>query len=235
MSNAKKVTINIILCLIIMAIVLVVFFIGFSNVSKTRFDYIRLTFVLISVVVLFTGFTLLSMNSDSKNKTLIRVGIGTTLSGYLILTTISSLLWRTVLNDNIDGFVTTQIIIIGVTAIACIIIMTFSGLQSNNEKRMSSRKWLQDGENIIFSLKNDVKLEAYNKQLEELYETIKYSDKIATNIELDKRINGEITQLSNYLKSKELSESEAIQCLEKVISMLKERNKITLESKRGAY
>ncbi len=235
MNKVNKVALNIVLCLILVGITLVIFFVGFSNENKTRFDYIRLMFVLISEVILFTGLILLSMNSSSKSKTLIRLGVGITLSGYWILTTLSALLWEIVFNNKIGGFVTTQIMIIGVTAIICIIIFTFSSLQRSNEKKMSLGKWLQDGENIIFSLKNDINLEAYSEHLEELYETLKYSDKIATDIELDKKINDQIIQLSSYLNNNELSESEVIQCVKKVLSMIKERNKITLESKRGAY
>lgn len=234
MNNRKKIIANIALCLILVAVTLVVFFVGFSKGHKTRFDYIGLMFVLISEFALFIGFILLSINNAFMNKALIRAGISTTLSGYWILTTLVSLFSKMIFNDNIGGFITTQIIIIGVIAIICISLCVASAnSQRSNKKAESLRNWLQDGENIVFSLKNDIKFKSYRDYLEELFETLKYSDKTDTDIILDKEINNEIIQLSNYIKNDEVSETETKQYVDTIISMIKERNMITLQSKRG--
>ncbi len=129
-----------------------------------------------------------------------------------------------------------QIIIMGITAIICItLFIVSSSVQSSNNKNINKRDCLQDGENIVFSLKSNVEFQPYRNHLDELYEILKYSDKISTNAALDKEINNKITLLSSYLNDKEMKEIEVKQYIDNIISMIKERNMITLQSKRGGY
>lgn len=236
METSKRLVANITICLIILAITLVFFFVGFSQNERTIFDYTGLVFVLISECALFTGLILLSINNTYMKTAFVRAGMITTLSGYWILTTLIFLCFKRIFTDNLGAFITTQIIIMGIAAIICIsLFVASSNVQSSSKENVNRRDWLQNGENIIFSLKNDIKFQPYRQYLDELYETLRSSDKIATDIALDKEINNEIIILSDYLKNEEVKEITMEQYADKIISMIKERNMLTLQSKRGAF
>ncbi|MBB6217685.1 hypothetical protein HNQ80_003808 [Anaerosolibacter carboniphilus] len=236
METSKRLVANITICLIILAITLVFFFVGFSQNERTIFDYTGLVFVLISEFALFTGLILLSINNIYMKTAFVRAGMITTLSGYWILTTLIFLCFKRIFTDNLGAFITTQIIIMGIAAIICIsLFVASSNVQSSSKENVNRRDWLQNGENIIFSLKNDIKFQPYRQYLDELYETLRSSDKIATDIALDKEINNEIIILSDYLKNEEVKEITMEQYADKIISMIKERNMLTLQSKRGAF
>lgn len=237
MGKNKRLVANIAICLIIIMVTLVVFFLGFSQNERTNFDYVGLIFVLISEFALFAGLILLSVDNSYMKTAFIRAGIITTLSGYWILTILTYLFFKRIFNnDNLEGFITIQIIIIGIAAIICVsLFMASSNVQRSNMKNISRRDWFQDGENIVFSLKNDMKFQSYRNDLEDLYEMLKYSDKIAVDSVLDKEINNAIILLSNCLKSEEVKEIEIKQHIENISSMINERNMITLKSKRGGF
>lgn len=235
MKNNKRLVANIIICLIIATVTLVTFFVGFSKGERTSFDYASLIFVLISEFTLFAGLILLSANNAYMKPALIRSGVITALSGYWILTILMSLFFRIIFNDNLGGFITIQIIIMGITAIICITLFIVSSNVQSSNNNISKKSYLQDGENIAFSLKSNVEFQPYRNHLDELYEILKYSDKISTNAALDKEINNKITLLSSYLNDKEMKEVEVNQYIDNIISMIKERNMITLQAKRGGY
>ncbi|MBU5674912.1 hypothetical protein KQI88_00595 [Alkaliphilus sp. MSJ-5] len=235
MKNNKRLVANIIICLIIATVTLVTFFVGFSKGERTSFDYASLIFVMISEFALFAGLILLSVNSAYMKTALIRSGIITALSGYWILTTLVSLFFRVIFNDNLGGFITVQIIIMGITAIICITLFIVSSNVQSSNNNISQQNYLHDGENIAFSLKSNVEFQSYRNHLDELYEILKYSDKISTNAALDREINNKITLLSSYLNDKEMKEVEVNQYIDNIISMIKERNMITLQAKRGGY
>ncbi|SCY91272.1 hypothetical protein [Alkaliphilus peptidifermentans] len=236
MKKSNKLAAYVGICLIIIAITLVTFFVGFSKDDRTSFDYAGLVFVLISEFALFAGLFLLTINDRYTKTTFIRAGITTALSGYWILATFTSLLFRKIFNDNLGGFITTQIMIMGVAATICISLLVLSSnIHNSNKKNSNIREWLQDGENIVFSLKNDTKFQPYRYYLDELYEMLKYSDKMANNIVLDQEISNEISKLAAFLKDEEGKETEIKQFIDKINSMIKERNMITLQSKRGGF
>ena len=235
MKKNKRLVANIIICLIIATVTLVTFFVGFSKGERTSFDYTSLLFVMISEFALFAGLILLSINRTYMKTALIRSGIITTLSGYWIVTTLVSLFLKGVFNDNLGGFITVQIIIMSITAIISITLFIVSSNVQSSNNNISKQNYLQDGENIAFSLKSNVEFQSYIKHLDELYETLKYSDKISINAALDKEINNKITVLSGYLNDKEMKEVEVKQYIDHIISMIKERNMITLQAKRGGY
>ncbi len=235
MKKNKRLVANIIICLIIATVTLVTFFVGFSKGERTSFDYTSLLFVMISEFALFAGLILLSINRTYMKTALIRSGIITTLSGYWILTTLISLFLKRIFNDNLGSFITVQIIIMSITAIISITLFIVSSNVQSSNNNISKQNYLQDGENIAFSLKSNVEFQSYIKHLEKLYETLKYSDKISINAALDKEINNKITVLSGYLNDKEMKEVEVKQYIDHIISMIKERNMITLQAKRGGY
>jgi uncharacterized membrane protein len=231
----KMLVANIIICLIVVSVTFAIFFVGFSKNERTSVDYASLSFVLISEFILFTAFSLLAVNIIYMKTVLIRSGIITTLSGYWVLTTFISLFFRKVFMNNLGGFILIQMIIMSITAIICITLFMVSSRVENSDDNTNKKNYLRDGENIAFSLKSNVEFQPHINHLDELYKALKYSDKISKDAALDKEINNKITILSGYLKDKEMKEAEIKQYIDHIISMIKERNMITLQGKRGSY
>ncbi|MDR3643813.1 MAG: hypothetical protein P4M02_01915 [Clostridia bacterium] len=67
---------------IVLAVTLVVFFVGFISFRKAEIDYVALTFVLVSELLFFIGAALLA--GTSQNKVFTRSGVMTALALYWV-------------------------------------------------------------------------------------------------------------------------------------------------------
>lgn len=227
--------------LIVIVVTLVVFFAGFSKVEKATLDYLALMFILISEIALFAGLTLLN-NKSSMNKVMVNSGVISTLVIYWIVSIVLYLIYKNTQINNIGGFVTVQIILISLVAIITIsLCRVASSVHASDNKIAEARVCLQKCENIIFTLKNDSKYETYKEPLNTLYEIIKYSDKTAMNNVIDEKINREILEISNDLKDSysendiDNKENHINEKIDHIISLIKERNMVLHESKRGGF
>ena len=236
MRIKRTITANFVLCVIVMAITLVIFFIGFGNEQRTAFEYTALLFVLASEISLFSGLSFLASNPGHRNKVLIRSGIVTTLSGYWIIATVISIFSRSLFDGKLNGLISVQAIVVGITAIVCISILQVSQrVEASYATKEGLQEWLRKGEEIIFCLMNEVGAKPYIKELTRLYEEIKYSDKVSTNTSLDKEIHTKISELSTHISDEGTNEKQINHSIEGVLTLIKNRNKITLQSKRGSF
>jgi len=129
LNKASQLLLMIIADIIVLAVTLIIFFVGFGF-SKTSFDYIALLFVLLSEVMLFAGSTVVSRNVF--NSVFLRSGVLTTLSLYWIAATAFSLLHKFVFGQNITSLVVTQVIVLAIAALTVIGIVAYY-LHSTNK------------------------------------------------------------------------------------------------------
>lgn len=225
---------NIVIGIIVVLVTFVVFFIGLSG-DKDTFDYLSLSFILISEFALFISISIM-MSSQKGSKGIIKVGIISILSIYWVVTVLVSILFKLIFESAIGPFITIHIVLMGIVGILCIsIYMVSQNVGSSDSNTKNSARWLQDSENIVFSLKNNIELQEYKESLNELYETLKYSDKIPYDDNKDKEINLKVISLSEKIKDEDVSKDEIDNEINSIISLIKERNMLTKEAKRGGY
>lgn len=236
MDKRSKVFSNISIGVIVIIITLVLFFVGFEKVEKNSLDYLALMFILVSEVALFAGLILLIINEAPMSSIIIRSGVISTLSIYWLLTIITYLVYKNAYKDIIGGFVAVQLILMALAAIISIsLFMAASNVHASNIKIESRRILLQESENIIFNLKNQKTYVLYKNSLDRLYETIKYSDKVASDSTIDEGIKTKIVNLSNNLKENHEDKEAINECIEDIITLVKERNMAVHTAKRGDF
>ncbi len=236
MDKRSKVFSNISIGVIVIIITLVLFFVGFEKVEKNSLDYLALMFILVSEVALFAGLILLIINEAPMSSIIIRSGVISTLSIYWLLTIITYLVYKNAYKDSIGGFVAVQLILMALAAIISIsLFMAASNVHASNIKIESRRILLQESENIIFNLKNQKTYVLYKNSLDRLYETIKYSDKVASDSTIDEGIKTKIVNLSNNLKENHEDKEAINECIEDIITLVKERNMAVHTAKRGDF
>lgn len=236
MNRRSKVFSNISIGLIVIIITLVVFFVGFQKVEKTNLDYLALMFILLSEVALFIGLVILLTNEAPMSSIIIRSGVISTLSIYWLLTIIVYFIYKNTYKDSVGGFAAVQLILMALVAIITIsLFMAASNVHASNIKIESTRVLLQESENMVFNLKNQKAYALHKDPLDRLYETIKYSDKVASDSTLDEKIKEHIVNLSNNLKENREDKDAINESIENIITLIKERNMAAHTAKRGGF
>lgn len=236
MDKSSKVFSNIAVGVIVIIITLVVFFVGFEKVEKSNLDYLALMFILLSEAALFTGLIFLLISEAPMSSIIIRSGIISTLSIYWLITIIIYVVYKNFYKDSLGGFIAVQLILMSLAAIISItLFMISSNVHASNTKIQSNRLLLQESENMVLNLKNQKDYALYKGSLDRLYETIKYSDKVASDSTMDERIKEHIVNLSKNLKEN-YEDKEAIgESIENIITLIKERNMEVHTAKRGGF
>lgn len=238
MNHKTKLLLNIFMGLIVIAMTLLIFFLGFSKQPKIFIDYISLIFIIFSEVILFGGMILVLYNGAKVNKIIMRAGVISTLFLYWIFTILTSVFFKLMFNDNVSTFVIIQFMAIAIVAIIIISLVIFaSQVERSNSRAMDSRVWMQESESIILSLKLDSKLTPYMNILDQLYEELKYSDKVALNLDRDMEINRKINDFSEDIKEMNISsltEQYVEDKIRRIIFLVKERNMLMKQAKRGS-
>lgn len=114
---------------IIIAVTLVWFLIGFSPAEKTTLDWIALLFMLIAEVSFIIGLIILTNRIEALNSIMLKSGIISTLSVYLIATILLALC-RTFFDQRINAFVSAEITIGGIAAIIIMTLVLSSSVKS---------------------------------------------------------------------------------------------------------
>jgi len=224
---------------IVIICTLITFFVGFSGSDNQTIDYLALVFILLSEISLFGGLAYLFSYERAMNKLIIRSGIITTLIIYWIANIVMDMVLRGLFKDNINAFITINIIIIaGVSIIITGLLLAASKVEDSNKKVMDSKICMNVNENIIFSLKTDNKLCSYHDGLNKVYEELKYSDKVSFTIDKDRELNEKILNLQDELRNSDntlVDEQEFNMRVEEILFLIKERNNLLLQMKRGNY
>lgn len=239
MKRQSKLILNGIIGLIVIIATLAIFFLGINKLQKETIDFLSLTFVLISEIVLFGVITVLFLLNGKVNKVFLRSGIISAAVTYWIATTIVSIVLNPVYRDNISGFITAHIIIISITAIIMVGLSAAAmHIQSRDQKIMNAGLLLRDCESKVFSLLNSDDYTPVKNHLNSLFEELKFSDMSTSLPEKEREIKAKIIELSEALNAAPLNEkaaSDTVQKINNIILMVKERNMEVMQIKRGGY
>lgn len=237
MNNSLRRIITGIIGLIIISATLVVFFMGFGNGQKENIDYAALIFVIISEIVLFGTMILIDDFKNKSNGLFLNSGVISALVLYWIATTLISILLPEVLKDNINAFITVQILVFALAAvIVLLIILASSHVKDSSEKASEYNLLLQECEKMVFSLKNNKKYMSVGRGLSDLYDELRFSDKSSSMQSEDSEINQRIIDLRSKLVAAENDEDQDInENIQDIILLIKNRNTAIKQMKNGGY
>lgn len=117
--------------LAIIAITLVLFLVGFSYTEKTAVDWLAMSFVLVSEVLLITGLVLLPVYKTKIKAALVSSGVYSALFAYWLTTALLAIFAK---DFNIRAFISTQIIALGIVAIIIMALFISAFNVKNNKK-----------------------------------------------------------------------------------------------------
>lgn len=228
MSHTAKTALLWIAGALIFIITMIVFFI--VPFSKTVLDYAGVLFVLFAEVMLFGGTMLIVVRV--KNNLILQAGIPSALFVYWVITVVTASFYKPVFGNHLSGFVITQIVIV-ILASAALFGIFYAG--SRNHERPSDIEngdILQSCQEAIFILCNNQNYKEYAQLLNDLYEAIKYSDKTVSIPEKESEISNQIEFLADIIPQADKSELQEL--LNHILLLIKQRNQMALQSRKGS-
>ncbi|AET70548.1 hypothetical protein Desor_5159 [Desulfosporosinus orientis DSM 765] len=235
MKSNTKISLSISIGAIVVAATLAIFFLGDSISAKTSLDWLSLAFIILSEIALFAGTTIMSMQVSPTNKILIHSGITSTLVIYWLITLVGAF-FKDIFKDNLNGYIILQVIIIAITAIIILSLNSIATRVGNMDASIEHSRGLMDEcQKRLFGLKsNDAYIE-YQEPLNDLYEMLKYGDKIGSTT-VDSEIANEIAILEKSLANKETSLTSTTDTLvDSIRFLIKQRNMELSQAKRGSF
>ncbi|MGE5391238.1 MAG: hypothetical protein ACM3PE_09275 [Deltaproteobacteria bacterium] len=227
MNDTTKTAMNLGIGLVIVAVTLIVFFVGFSAGEKTTLDWLSLIFVLVAEIALIIGMIYMPLTQPGAGANLIRMGVLTTLLIYLAATVIMWLFAHPVFGDNRNGFITTQIVILGSAATVIMALMTSASSLSGKEGQdEGGSEIIKNSMMRVFTLKTNPDNQVYAQVLEQLYDEFKYCDHNKSLAGMDQSIETSVLELAEYLAgpSDVRTQEEVEARTDKIIAQIKERN-----------
>ncbi|MEG0771136.1 MAG: hypothetical protein RR436_04465 [Clostridia bacterium] len=198
------------------------------NFFKLNVDALSGGFLIFAEIGLV--FTLYKMSRAKVSRSIVqKSGLISLTSLYALIITILLVVFK-ILNSS---FNTALAIYIGVTCFAVVIgisIFLFSNkVQKSNENTTQERRLMQICEKRIFDLTTESKNARYQNQLNEIYESLKYSDKVGVS-SVDEKIVGAILNLETNITSE-----KAVDIFDNIKALLKQRSMELSENKRGEF
>jgi hypothetical protein len=232
LNTTLKTTTAILTGLIVVGITVAIFFLG-TDSSREALDWLSLSFVLLSEIVLFAILTYFAMQTSESNERIIRTGILTTISIYWAVSLVLALV-RHLFDAHQKAFVVINIILIGTVSIISVILnIVAANVQSTDRKIRNQMLFWLEIEKRLFSIVSNEDNNEFRQGLSSLYEKVKFSDKVGSS-SYDKAILEELDNLELALCNKGKDRHTKI---EKVVSQLlffvKQRNMELSQSKRG--
>lgn len=233
MNSKTKMWLTLGIGLIIIAVTLVLFLVGFSGAEKTNIHWLALAFMLVSELMLIAGSLLLPVYIQAFSAAMFRAGVISTLIIYCIITALLAVFANRFFAGNLSAFISTQVIVLGVVAVIIIsLIMNASNVKAADEQ-LGSGASLKNSENIAFSLKSNTSYQEFAGMLGMLYEELKYSDKATSIAELDQTINSSVIELSEELNNDpEITKEMIEEKVNQIILNIKERNRAVMQLKK---
>ncbi len=226
MSSKVKMWLTLVIGLIIIAITLVLFLLGFSDTEKTALNWLAMSFMLISEVLLIAGLMLLPVYIKNTSGTFASSGVYSTLFGYWLITAILAIFAKAFFNDNVRSFISTQLIVLGSAAIIIIVLfMTASNVKRDDDRITKGAVLLKNSENIAFSLMSNTEYQQFTGILGKLYEEFKYSNKNTEIADTDQQVYSAMSELAEELNKDEVDNRDIEKKVNSIILHLKERNR----------
>ena len=214
---------------IIIAFTVTAFFL--MGIEKTTLNWCALGFLLLSEIVLFSGLIALKYLGENHSKVFSRAGVSFTLLLYFNLTLLSMLFVRAF--DGKPGrFILLQIGIIALVSIIAVSMLAFSRRIGGADQRTHAAMSFMNGcESRMAALLSNAGSQPYQQQLNALYESIKYADKVGGS-SLDTDIAMKLGELEAALSGG----AEDIKGITDALdSLLKRRKDEISQAKRGGF
>lgn len=217
--------------LLLIIITLCIFFL--FNFEKSDVNYIGLSFVLFSEVLLFVQSCVLKINSLRTNSVFIISGSSYISVVYIIVTAVLCLFSGS-FENHVGSFVLLEVIAFAILFIVYLFVAMFSNRINSTERKIKqTRALIQTCESKIYALLLNAKYKSYETQLNDIYENIKYSDKTAA-LSTDEKILNNIVKLEEELNSN--AETNSVnELLTEIKALLAVRKTELTEAKRGGF
>lgn len=235
MKINTKLSLSISIGAIVIATTLAIFFLGEPLSTKSRLEWLSLAFVILSEIALFTGTTILSAQVSPTSKIIMHSGMLSTLFIYW-LATLVGVFFKDLFKDNLSGYIILQVIIIAITAIIIILLQSIAARVGNMDASIEySRGLMDDCQKRLFGLKSNDGYLQFQEPLNDLYEMLKYGDKIGSST-VDSEIAGEIANLEKALANKEtLLTINTDTIVGNLKLLIKQRDMELAQAKRGSF
>jgi hypothetical protein len=201
----------------------------FSLVTRYRTEvgWTGLAFILIAEIAFFVGLVAAEAEAKFSYTVKIRAGIYAVLSTYMAAAMLLSIIFLSLpsLGANISLFKVIQVLFIAITAVILLILVTTARTAAEKSKAVEqSVSNLCNLMNRVLELKENPKNLTYCKQLETIYEAIKYSDLSSTSV-IDPKISNKISELENlFAEDEDVQNDKATPVMEQIIFMIKQRS-----------
>lgn len=217
---------------ILVGFTLIAFFL--LNIERIGLYLWALTFLLVAEIVLCTGLIATKSLGANHSKVFVKSGIIGSLFLYFLATLISVLSVR--LFENKPGtFIILEFGIIVLFAIIILSILAFSQrIADNDRKIVEDRGFMEACEKRVYDLLSDDKNKEYVDDLNALFESLKYSDKIGAS-SADDKIAVQITILENALNKGETSKDDVRKIFGEISTFMNQRKGEMKELKRGGF
>ena len=203
--------------------------------TGSTIELISFLFVLFAEIVFFCAMSVISDLSDTiPNKAIIWAGVTTSLLIYFVGTMLLAYIRNAYYSDTTKFVLHELILLAAISLIVLLICSVAAKINATEANERKNREYLQYIERKIFSLKVDNNNGKYLKQLDGIYETIKFSDKTAYCY-LDNDIESEVDSLSELIKCEtdDSSDEKITLSLQKIQELFKKRSMILAENSRG--
>ncbi|MBW6411379.1 hypothetical protein [Clostridium weizhouense] len=214
--------------------VLTIFIFFMLTKDRTSISWICLIFMLLAELILFAGHASIEYIAQRSSQIIIRAGIGVTLVGYGVISFLISLMFIKAEGEYIKYFISLQATLLIFTAVLIIVFII-----SGNKIRQDSNKVLNATNKIsifierINLLKVDPNNKNYEKFLDKVYESLRYSDVSAT-VPSDSDLEVKITKLEVALLSNDDHKNDkVINLIEEILMLINKRKSEVKNIKLG--
>lgn len=219
MNKYKELKAIFLIGLIMMVITWVIYFLGFIGRTNIFIAILSYFFVIISEISLLVTIV-------KNKKGLYGISIITISSLYMIFTMVAAFLFVKISIMPVGIYILINVIAIGVTAIINIVLNYFQYHQDVvNKEILNAEAIMIQCQSIIETYLNSDEYDDYKKQLNKIYEDIKYSD-ISSECGLESTL---LEKIENISENKE----DLSNYLREISSLVKERNIKMKNLKRG--
>ena len=208
---------------ITLLITVLIFLLGIEN-GKRAIDYVSLLFVIIGECITF------GMLAFYKHPTMFSsLSVSSLMPVYLIINILFSLLFKNLFVHSIPAFCIIHLVLIAIFAILIVVLSGVTNdINKNEETTIQQKAVIDECERIAQVLSVNSRFEKHRTKLEEIYDTIKYSDHVS-----DYK-SAEILTVLNAI-SNSTNETETDMLCEKALQLIQERNITVTQLKRGGF
>jgi len=222
MENKGRAIAAAIIGLIVIAVTFIIFFTAISKWETIHL--VSLLFIILTELIVVCGFIAVDNYAQHSSGVMLRSGAFSLLFLYFIATVIVSIMFLTGFGSSIKWLVALQLVIMAITAIIMVLLIANSkSLYEKNRTLLQSAAILKQLEDLVLLLKSNVKNDKYARQLEKVFEAIRYCDNSAY-VSSDDLIAVKINVLEEILRTDSESKDEKVGSVtDEILLLIKKR------------